>query len=61
MAYAKCMREHGITKFPDPDSNGGLDIGKAGLKPDDPAFKQADQACAAVRPQQGNGGGGAGG
>jgi hypothetical protein len=58
--YAQCMRQHGVPNFPDPSADGGLDIGRTGLKPDDPKFKQADEACRSVRPGP-VGGGGAGG
>ena len=51
LANAQCMRDHGITNFPDPtfDSNGGaqIQLGKGGgLNPDDPKFKAAQKACA---------------
>jgi hypothetical protein len=46
LAFARCMRQHGID-MPDPDPNGGGQvIGKnATVRPDDPKFKAADQAC----------------
>ena len=57
LAYAKCMRAHGVD-MPDPkfESGGGgvtFQLGKPGSKggttggpnPDSPAFKQADAAC----------------
>ena len=48
LKFAKCMREHGV-EIPDPDSGspgGGfaLQLPK-GLKPDDPRFRQAQEAC----------------
>ncbi len=48
--YAQCMREHGVANFPDPDSEGGLDIGHAGVSPNDSTFKAADEACKDLRP-----------
>jgi hypothetical protein len=44
LRYAKCMRAHGLTKFPDPGPTG------AGVEPDQfdpnsPQFKFAQQAC----------------
>jgi hypothetical protein len=27
LAYARCMRSHGVPDFPDPDSNGGFNLG----------------------------------
>ena len=46
--FAQCMREHGVTGFPDPDPNGGIKIEAkkgSGLTPDDPTFQKAQQAC----------------
>jgi hypothetical protein len=48
---AKCMREHGITDFPDPTDQGiQINGNTAHLNPDDPKFKAADEACAQFRP-----------
>jgi hypothetical protein len=47
------MRAHGITKFPDPNSQGGIDIGGgpgSGIDPSSPQFKAADQACRKLLP-----------
>jgi hypothetical protein len=51
LAYARCMRRHGVD-VPDPTftKNGGVvtrmrDRGKGGVSPDSPAFKKADEAC----------------
>jgi hypothetical protein len=56
--YAKCMREHGVAKFPDPGADGGIAIqGGPGLDPMSPEFKAAEQACAHIMPK-GPGGGG---
>jgi hypothetical protein len=53
LAYSKCMREHGITDFPDPQPGGGIAI-QAGpgsdLDPDNPQFKAADEACKSLLP-----------
>jgi hypothetical protein len=50
---AKCMRDNGVTNFPDPDENGNTEI-KAGpdLDPQSPGFKEAEQACARLLPTQ---------
>jgi hypothetical protein len=47
LAYSKCMRAHGVTKFPDPAADGGLgfDGDKIGMGPDNPVFKGAQSAC----------------
>jgi hypothetical protein len=50
LAHARCMREHGIEDFPDPtfgeDGGAQIRIDKgAGLDPEDPEFKAAENAC----------------
>jgi hypothetical protein len=56
LAYARCMRQHGID-IPDPktDANGRTDWGELppGVGPDDPKFKAAQQACRQYRPNGG--------
>jgi hypothetical protein len=49
LEYAECMREHGID-MPDPDFSGEggafrMGVGGDGMDPNDPAFKEADDAC----------------
>jgi uncharacterized protein involved in copper resistance len=56
LAHARCMREHGID-VPDPtfDSSGRatMKIGKgSGVRPDDPDFKAAADACAKKLPMR---------
>ena len=45
-AFSKCMRAHGLAKFPDPSPDGGirLDAG-SGLDPRSPQFQAAQKAC----------------
>jgi hypothetical protein len=61
LKFAKCMRDHGISDFPDPQPNGGLRI-KAGqgsdLDPNSPTFRAAQQACKKYLPGGGPGKGG---
>jgi hypothetical protein len=48
LAFAKCMREHGFPKFPDPNSQGQLTpamLSQAGIKLAQPAIKPAAYAC----------------
>jgi hypothetical protein len=50
LANAQCMRDHGITNFPDPqfDANGGaqISIGKGnGIDPNSAKFQAAQKAC----------------
>ncbi|MFD7735458.1 hypothetical protein ACFV6F_34365 [Kitasatospora phosalacinea] len=49
LEYAACMRENGVPDFADPDSGGGFML-PPGVDPNTPQFKQADQACAAHKP-----------
>ncbi len=53
LAYAKCMRDHGISDFPDPQPGGGIAI-QAGpgsdLDQNNPQFKAADDACKSLLP-----------
>jgi hypothetical protein len=59
LAFAKCMREHGID-MPDPDFSGGgfsIQIGtgaannsSGGKGPDDPTFQAAQEACGSLLP-----------
>jgi hypothetical protein len=48
--YAQCMRENGLTKFPDPDKNGKFVIAAGGPRRDSPQFKKAQQACKSQEP-----------
>jgi hypothetical protein len=51
VAYARCMRQHGID-IPDPKPGGGIDAnGEAGVDPNSPKFKAADQACQQYAPK----------
>jgi hypothetical protein len=53
LAYARCMRAHGIADFPDPDANGNLGLnGQPGsdLDPNNPAYKAANNACKSLLP-----------
>ena len=56
LANARCMREHGIENFPDPqfDADGGASIKfgpGSGVDPDDPDFQAAQEDCAGELPQ----------
>jgi hypothetical protein len=53
LAYARCMRDHGISDFPDPEPGGGIAIqGEPGsdLDPNNPRFQEADEACRSLLP-----------
>lgn len=58
--YAKCMRAHGISDFPDPKPDGSIQIKAdpgSDLDPSNPQFKAADNACKHYEPGGGQGGG----
>jgi hypothetical protein len=59
LQFARCMRQHGID-MPDPGPNGGIEVngGPNTIKPDDPKFKAAQQACQKLLPNAGKGPGG---
>ncbi len=56
--YAQCMRDHGITAFPDPDPQTGFFDGltKSNYDPADPIVKTALTACQALAPATAPGG-----
>jgi hypothetical protein len=59
LKYARCMRAHGISDFPDPGPDGTLQIQAtpgSDLDPNNPQYKAANDACKKYLP-----GGGAGG
>jgi hypothetical protein len=46
LAYSQCMRAHGITNFPDPDSNGGISISSnSGINANSSQYQAASKAC----------------
>ncbi len=48
LKYARCIRAHGVSNMPDPDSRGHLDIGPGtDVDIDSPQFQAAYQACKA--------------
>jgi hypothetical protein len=56
-SYAKCMRSHGISDFPDPTTSpgGGVGINLNGgpgsdLDPNNPRFNAANQSCQSLLP-----------
>jgi hypothetical protein len=53
LAYAQCMRDHGISDFPDPGASGGTPLQfepGTDLDPDSPQYKAADDACSSLLP-----------
>ncbi len=47
LAFARCMRTHGVANFPDPGGGGPVKIagGPNGINPQAPGFRQAVTAC----------------
>jgi hypothetical protein len=43
LAFAQCMRKHGVPNYPDPNSSGQLQLG--GVNPQSPAFQTAANEC----------------
>jgi hypothetical protein len=41
LAFAKCMRRHGVSNFPDPDANGNIQFPVSSPIPQSPAFQRA--------------------
>lgn len=51
IAFAQCMRSHGVPNFPDPPPGGGIQIpAGSGIKPFSPAFKSAQNSCHKLLP-----------
>jgi hypothetical protein len=56
LAYAQCMRGHGLTDFPDPNASGHIDLKSLHPQPgsdlyaDDPRFQAAATACQSLSP-----------
>jgi hypothetical protein len=45
LRFSRCMRNHGITNFPDPDSNGGIRIPESLQNNGGPRYEAALKAC----------------
>jgi hypothetical protein len=52
VALSKCMRAHGVTNFPDPSSNGGIQLPN-GFDTQSPVFKAAQPICFKLLPGRG--------
>ena len=52
--FSECMRDNGVTEFPDPDASGGLTIdgvlNGSSLDPSSPAWKEAIGTCKDLQP-----------
>lgn len=56
LAYSQCVRSHGVPKFPDPDSNGHLNVNTSDLGVSTSVLQAADQACSKFKPVPPGGG-----
>jgi hypothetical protein len=62
LRFSKCMRNHGITNFPDPDphggpnGHGGVNLSGSGIDLNSPQFQTAKQACKHYLGPNGKGG-----
>jgi hypothetical protein len=49
LAYAQCMRAHGLTNFPDPQSvNGGSSLDLSDVDTHSPTYQRANRACVSL-------------
>jgi hypothetical protein len=58
VAFAQCMRDHGLADFPDPSSSGEMQINSgpgSDLDPSSAAFQSAQTACKKYEPSGGGG------
>jgi hypothetical protein len=55
VAYSHCMRAHGVTNFPDPDSSGGIPKEKIVPLVNSPQFGVAQSDCERLMPSGGLG------
>jgi hypothetical protein len=59
VAFARCMRSHGLSGYPDPQvsqsaGHGTVGISPGGLDPNSPAFMSATRACGHLLPGDGS-------
>ena len=52
VAYAACMRSHGVAAFPDPGSDGRFSLGGS-IDPSSPRFQTAQRVCQSLLPTGG--------
>jgi hypothetical protein len=52
LRFARCMREHGVADFPDPDADGNFRAPPGAAGPKTPSFQRAMQACRQLNPKQ---------
>jgi hypothetical protein len=45
LAFSRCVREHGVPSYPDPDSSGHLPVSGKQVARSSPQFPAAENAC----------------
>src|SRR5215469_7699084 len=50
LGFAQCMRDNGLTNYPDPDRNGRSGAGHEAFDPNDPKVKAATDKCRSLLP-----------
>ena len=50
LVFARCMRSHGVSSFPDPDSSGSIPKDKVIPLASSPQFRVAERACQHLLP-----------
>jgi hypothetical protein len=51
LAHSKCMREHGLTEWPDPDAQGRIRLRLGSIDPESAEFRAASDACGHLAPE----------
>lgn len=52
--FSSCMRKHGVSNFPDPNSDGVIQFGSGqGIDPNSPTFRSARSTCQKLLPNGG--------
>ena len=52
--FSSCMRKHGVSNFPDPNSHGVIQFGSdLGINPKSPTFQSAQSVCQKLLPNGG--------
>ena len=51
LEFARCMRDHGVSDFPDPSTQGNISVNPSEVS--SPAFQTAQQACQKLLPNKG--------
>jgi len=50
LEFSECMRSHGVTNFPDPGAQGGINLDGTNVNPFAPGFRAAQSSCHKLLP-----------